>query len=358
MSEDKAPNPVEVLQQNIQSAQYKINDLQNGVRLTSVRDDLEDIDAKIKQLPGVVLEVRTKGYLFEKSLEGKIEALSPQWTSVRPGIVTRINQLTLQLETEVRKIDPIMQELTSRSRNPGAASSYLSQVNSAVETMESKVSSAENSLRGMYDSINSEVENLENHCRQLIEMLDQFASAGFHLLATEAPVQAVKAVWAVNGKEDNDDPEGYLFLTDQRIIFEQNEEIATKKFLFITTESEKVQKVLFEFPVALVKDVTASKQGLFKNEDHLDILCEVGAPYQKVHLHLDGQDCNEWDATIGRVKTKDFDKDRLVPVDKAVEEKVKNAPAKCPTCGGAITKPVLRGQDTITCDFCGSVIKL
>lgn len=358
MSEDKAPNPVEVLRQNIQSTQYKINNLQNGVRLTSIRDDLDDIDTRIKQMPAIALELRTKGYLFEKNLESQVEALSPQWTAVRPGIVTRMNQLTLQLETEVRKIDPVMQQLTARSNNPGAASSYLSQVNSAVDTMESKVSSAENNLRGMYDSFKAEVEKLENHCRQIIEMLDQFASAGFQLLATEAPVKAVKAVWAANGKEDKDDPEGYVFLTDQRIIFERNEEIATKKFLFITTESEKVQKVLFEFPVALVKDVTASKQGLFKNEDHLDIVCEVGAPYQKVHLHLDGQDCNEWDATIGRVKTKDFDKERLIPVDKAVEEKVKNAPSKCPTCGGAITKPVLRGQDSITCDFCGSLIKL
>lgn len=358
MSEDKAPNPVEVLQQNIQSVQYKINNLQNGVRLTSVRDDMEDIESKIKQMPALVQEIRSKGYVFEKGLEGRVTDLSPQWTSVRPGIVTRMNQLTNQLEMEVRKIDPIMQQLTSRSRNPGAASPFLSQVNSAVDTMESKVSSAESSLRGMYDSMQTDVDKLESYCKQLIEMLDQFASAGFQLLATEAPVKAVKAVWAVNGKEDKDDPEGHLFLTDQRILFEQNEEIATKKFLFITTESEKVQKLLFEFPVALVKDVTASKQGLFKNEDHLDIVCEVGAPYQKIHLHLDGQDCNEWDATIGRVKTKDFDKERLVPVDKAVEEKVKNAPAKCPTCGGAITKPVLRGQDTITCDFCGSVIKL
>jgi uncharacterized Zn-finger protein len=43
--------------------------------------------------------------------------------------------------------------------------------------------------------------------------------------------------------------------------------------------------------------------------------------------------------------------------EKAVE-KAKSAPVQCPYCGGSITKPVLRGMDSITCDFCGKVIRL
>jgi predicted nucleic acid-binding Zn-ribbon protein len=358
MSQETAPDPIQELQSNIESAQYKINDLQNGVRLTSIRDEVEDIDGKIRLLADKVLEVRTKGYLFEKGLELKAEALKPQWEAARPGVQTRITQLSTQLESEVRTLDPIMMQLTSRSKNPGAAAPYLSQVNSAISTMESKVNSAENSLRGMYNTVKDEVEKLEDHCKLLVEMMDQFAAASFQLVATEAPVKSVKAVWAPNGKEDKDDPEGYVFLTDQRILFEQNEEIATKKFLFITTESQKVQKLLFEFPVALVQDVTPTKQGLFKNEDHLDIQLASGGPFPKVHLHLDGQDCNEWDQAISRVKVKDYDKDRIFPIDQAAVEKVKSAPTQCPTCGGVLNKPVLRGQDTITCDYCGSVIKL
>ena len=39
----------------------------------------------------------------------------------------------------------------------------------------------------------------------------------------------VKAVWTKDGKEDKSDPEGTLYLTDQRLLFEQKEEVATKK---------------------------------------------------------------------------------------------------------------------------------
>jgi hypothetical protein len=45
-------------------------------------------------------------------------------------------------------------------------------------------------------------------------------------------------------------------------------------------------------------------------------------------------------------------------LDQAAVEKVKTAPTQCPNCGGSITKPVLRGMDTITCEFCGNVIRL
>jgi len=38
--------------------------------------------------------------------------------------------------------------------------------------------------------------------------------------------------------------------------------------------------------------------------------------------------------------------------------KVKEAPTKCPNCGGVIDQAVLRGMDSITCEYCGSVIRL
>ena len=44
---------------------------------------------------------------------------------------------------------------------------------------------------------------------------------------------AVRATWQKGG-EDN--PQGILYLTDQRLLFEQKQEIGAKKVLFITTE--------------------------------------------------------------------------------------------------------------------------
>ncbi len=358
MTQEKAPNPLQELKQKISRVQSDVNTLQSGVRLNSIRDEVEDIENLVSTLPQKLQDVRTKGYVFEKELETKVVALRPQWDLLRPSILAKINQHSMQLDTQVRALEPMMLQLTSRSNNPGAAGPFLNQVESTVSTMKSKVSSTESMLRGMYDSCQQDANKLKYRIEKIEQMLDRVAAATFKLNATEGVIAAVKAVWAPNGKEDKDDPEGYLFLTDQRLIFEQNEEIARKKILFITTESEKVQKLLFEFPVVLIQDVTPTKLGMFKNEDHIDLKLASGAPFPTCHLHLDGQDCKEWDQMINRVITKEYDRDRAVAISEEAKEKVKKAPSQCPSCGGTINKPVLRGQDAITCDYCGFVIRL
>jgi hypothetical protein len=78
---------------------------------------------------------------------------------------------------------------------------------------------------------------------------------------------------------------------------------------------------------------------------------------QSAHFHI-WQDCAAWQGLINRAKSKDFDQGRAVSIDQAEVEKVKAAPTQCPACGGAITQQVLRGQDTIKCEFCGNVIRL
>jgi len=148
-----------------------------------------------------------------------------------------------------------------------------------------------------------------------------------------------------------------LYLTDQRLFFEQKEEVATKKVLFIATEKRKVQKLLLEAPVAMVENVTISKQGLLKNEDHIELKLAVGAQVQVANFHI-WQSCEEWQALINRAKAKEFDKDRAVEIDQSAVEKIKTAPTQCPACGGAIDQVVLRGMDSITCKFCGNVIRL
>ena len=56
---------------------------------------------------------------------------------------------------------------------------------------------------------------------------------------------------------DKDGVGGVLFLTDQRLLFEQKEEVVTKKVLFIATEKQKVQALAWEIPVANIATAAA-----------------------------------------------------------------------------------------------------
>jgi hypothetical protein len=274
-----------------------------------------------------------------------------------PNLQSQINLQSTALMNALRPIEMQMPQLTASAYNPAAARGILNTMQSAVSQLESKVSAAERTLNGMYDQFDRQVSEFIRHMDQVEYTLTQLAEATFRLLPTEGGIMAVKAVWCKTGKEQKGDPEGVLYLTDQRLIFEQKEEIVTKKVLFVATAKQKVQQLQLEAPVALVDNIQTSKAGLLKNEDHIEIRFASGALVQSAHFHI-WQDCAVWQGLINRAKSKDFDQGRAVSIDQAEVEKVKAAPTQCPACGGAITQQVLRGQDTIKCEFCGNVIRL
>ena len=351
------PSPAQQIADEIRTLQNKVNSLQDGVRLAKVRDAVEDMQTKVSSQLQRIMTARGRGYVFEKDLEAQTQAFVDAWAMLYPNLQSQINLQSTALMNSLRPIEMQMPQLTASAYNPAAARGILNTMQSAVSQLESKVSAAERTLNGMYDQFDRQVSEFSRHMDQIEYMLTQLAEATFQLLPTEGGIMAVKAVWCKTGKEQKGDPEGVLYLTDQRIIFEQKEEIATKKVLFVATAKQKVQQLQLEAPVALVDNVQTSKAGLLKNEDHIEVRFASGAPVQSAHFHI-WQECATWQGLINRAKSKDFDQGRAVSIDQAVVEKVKAAPTQCPACGGIITQQVLRGQDTIKCEFCGNVMRL
>jgi hypothetical protein len=149
-----------------------------------------------------------------------------------------------------------------------------------------------------------------------------------------------------------------LYLTDRRLLFEQKQEIATKKVLFVTTEKELVQELLLEVALGQIDSVRANREGLLGHEDHIYVELTADAPTRTAHFHLDGQDCMIWQALIARAKAGDFDQDRVVAVDEELVERARAAPTRCPVCNAPLQQRVVRGMDRLTCDYCGHTIRI
>jgi hypothetical protein len=352
------PTPAQQVQSSIDSLKYTIDNLRSRVTLSGLRDEVSTLHNTILGLPQRVKDLRTRNYAFEKQLEPRALEMNVRWATIRGSVDGQILQQSAMLQNDMRSLDAKLPALVSLAANLPAAQSMLPPMQAEAEGLERRTSAAENAIKNMFKAFQDEYNNLDHHLDQVTWAIEQQEQATFQLLPTEAVVMAVSALWTVNGKEDNTDPKGVLFLTDQRILFEQKQDVATKKFLFITTASEKVQKLLWEFPVALFNEGIATKQGLFKNQDFIELQLASGAPYPLVSLHLDGQDSEGWVVLIKRVKVHDLDADRVIAIDLQEVEKVKKAPTICSSCGGVISKPILRGQDQITCEFCGAVIRL
>ncbi len=347
----------EELSNQISSLQSRLNSLEDETRLTKVRDAVEALQTIINGLGQQISGLRSRGYVFGRDLETRAANFSSQWTQAAPNVTNQIDQQSNRLQAALAPLRTRTNELAAASNGISAAQNILNQLDPQVASLESQVSAAESQIHSMVDGLQNQVSDFDGQLKKIDWMLTQLAEASFRLLATEAGVMAVKAVWVKGGKEQKDDPDGVLYLTDQRLIFEEKEEVAKEKVLFIATKKEKVQKLLLNAPVTTVESITTSKQGLLKNEDHIEIRFGAGAPVESAHFHI-WQPCDEWQALINRAKSKDFDNDRAVAIDAAAAAKVKAAPSQCPNCGGNINQVVLRGQDSIKCEFCGFVIRL
>ena len=345
--------------EELQAEADRFNALQNDLMLSSVKADIEDIDSALAAFAANLENIRARGYVFKSFLEKKVETLAGQWQTLRGQVVQATETQARQLQSDASAV----QTALNARRSAGMA----------LSTLESKVSAALSTLRGMYDTLDNNVNQTQQQIDDVSWTLQQAEQASFGFLPTEAPVEAVPANWKAAG--DKDGVDGVLYLTDQRLLFEQKEEVATKKVLFIATEKQKVQGLSWQIAVSHIDQAVGNKKGFMGKDDFLTVNCTadgafldaqgntaytpgVGGKMDTMELHLKGETGEAWQGFIGRVKSKEIEKERTVPVDAAAVEAVANAPTKCTTCGATISQTIMRGQTEVKCEFCGSVMRL
>jgi hypothetical protein len=354
MTKSSAPDPMDEVRRRVDTLKDTLKEVQEKALLTSVRDQAEDVETQANRVFDLARAVRERGYAWEKDLEPKCLDYRKRWAELKPGVMQSIVRETASLKMRVAQAEADVAQSAARAVNPAAANTILPAVEHSLETLKSGAEAAEKAVGGMFDKIASDLSTLESHLTQISWMIDQSAAAKIEWLASETGVLAVKAQWDRDGK---DDPKGNLYLTDQRLAFERKEDVATKKVLFIATEKEKVQEAMLVVPMTDVTGVVASKKGLMGHEDHLDFEFTSAAPVRKAHFHIDGQDCNQWQAAFGRVKNGEIEKSRVAPISEEEKQRLRNAPTKCSSCGGVIKAPILRGQTEIHCTYCGAVTR-
>lgn len=343
--------------QQIQRLQSEVHSLHDQVRLSNIRDVMEDIETTISGFSQRVKDLRNRRYAFERNLENQARSFAPRWTPIKTHVRNEIARQSQSLEKAIMPVESKAARLSGLNTASSVTSAQIRQLEAEVANLKDKASAAERTIQGMYDDLQREVNEFKLHLDRIEEMLTDLEGASFALMTNEAGIQAVKAV-LVEGNEDKKDPRGILFLTDQRLLFEQKQEVTKKKVLFIATEKELVQELIMDMPLGMVEEIVTSKKGLFKNEDHIDLYFQSDAPMREAHYHLLGQDCVEWKTKIQRAISGEYDQERAIAIDEEAAAQVMDIPTICPGCGASLQQKVLRGMDSITCQYCGTVIRI
>lgn len=340
--------------ERLEALQDQMGDLQGSLMLTRVRNEIEEIETALAMLPSEIEELRARGYVFRGFLENKVGVLGEQWDEVYDRVSREIDRQLRELEREASRADIALRQAA------GGDVGQLTHAESAIETLEEQVRAAESAATGLYSTLGGNVNQTRSQVGEIRWLLDELDEASFDLYSGEDPVAACKAELA----DEREEAKGVLYLTDERLIFERKEEVATKKVLFITTEKELVQELFFEVPIGQVERAQASQKGLLGGKEMLELTFAPEADLSEVTLRLRGADNEEWAGLVGRVRSGDIARERIeseeeeeVEVEAAAEEE-REVPTKCPTCGATFTTPVTRGVREIQCEYCGTVVRV
>lgn len=337
----------------VESVERDLRSLQDDLALTSVNDALADIDTALRDLPGAIQQVRSRGYVFKNYLEKKTEVLAQQWSDMRWRVTAAVDEQSRLLRFPADQLQQRLVQLRS-NRNEGEAAALAAE----VADLQSRVRAAQSTIENTYGPLKQNVDQTAAQVKDVARVLDQVDGAVFKLYPGEGVVAAVKAQWMTSEKEG---PRGILFLTEDRLLFEQREEVATKKVLFVTTAKQKVQDLKWEAAVGQLERVGASELGGaflgIGKKEMLELAFEGSAKIRSAQVHLEA-DSEAWQALIGRVKSGDIAGERMAPKDQAAVQAARAAPTKCPTCGATITQPVVRGMSVLKCEYCGAAIRL
>ncbi len=343
------------MQAKVTAVQSKYERLETAAQLSDIYSTIGRIDAKLTDLPFELEKQRARGYVHGGQLENKLVALDDKWdNNIRPRVETTLKEQVARLDSELNQAEGMVKRVNPR------VESTVKLAETAVDSLERRVNAAQDAVSSLYKPIENEVNEAErqvNHARQMLDLLD--ASQAIRLRNAEGPLLAVETEWHRNGKEG---PKGYLFLTDQRLIFEQREEVVTKKkFGLFKADSEMIQEVHINVEVHQIENVSHKEEGGFMGmgkADILELVFAASANISRARFHLKGQNSSEWAAMIKRVQTGDVDKDRSgAHVEALAEAGITSTsfPTSCPNCYAPIPAQP-RGVTSYTCEFCGAVV--
>jgi hypothetical protein len=324
---------------DIMAAQNEVAQLMDEVALKTVHSELANLENEMRSLERKLAGLRARGYVIEKSLEADITILASQWERVKGNAEKTIEGQSHLLNDQMTNVNASLAKLVGMSGNLASARPQFMQLKSEVASLEASADAAEAAVVGQFDAYADEVETLAAHLDWVDWMLDALETSSFRLLATESGVAAVEAVYARPGMEAEN---GILFLTDQRLLWEDR-----------VGEFE----LKIDVPLQQVEDVQKNVDEA-DGQEFLDVRFGSGAPYPSARFDLSMPVAEDWIKMVGRARSGGYAQDRAVEISQVELDRIKNAPQQCSNCGAVFTAPVLRGQTEINCEYCGVVTHL
>jgi hypothetical protein len=308
------------------------------------QERISDLDDSIGNLGNRVSRIRGANYTLMGHLEGASEVLSGRWGMRAPTFKEDAWSRASSIRSELEALSSQLSVLDSPGDSDlSIAESRLGALRGDVSRLRSYVDDELNEFESSYEELDSELNVAEN----TTELLSQ---PSFEWKKREHPVVAIRA------HHMDDDVHGVLTLTNQRFIFEGEEEVVLKKTLFIATEKKTVREVVIDRPIGSLEAIDKGRVGLFKGAG-LFVRFKPETGLKDVKFDTRGSEGDQIIHNFEYISSGEADRD-LSEAHGEEEEEREAVPVVCPICSAPYTAEIYRGQTSLECKYCGAAIHL
>lgn len=287
-------------EQQVNAAVASFKSTAGRVDFPQLRERLNSLQDRLNNLPSAIQALRGQGYTLRTTLENRAQAVAQQLSEVQAQFDRFVDEESRDLRRQVRQAEDQAEALEARRAEPDQA---LSEFNSDVQTLTSAITAAENRLGNLISAAENAFFTLNARVEQIKFVLEQATNAGFQMAAGETVYTAAKAEW----DDGKDKPEGIMFITTQRVIFEQRENVGGGLF----RKGEFTQKVLWEAPLNAITEVGSEDKGLFGTKDLVHLKLAPGQYFGEINFEVKqgGVDSKAWAEEIRRAQRGEFNAD-------------------------------------------------
>jgi hypothetical protein len=345
-----APDPLERARSAARDADSALDAIARDIAFADGITEITRRRGEIGKLREELQRARARGWVWGGQHEASLSQLEQSGPRVGSEVASASSAATTRFRSSLDALRFRLQQTSVTAANQAELERLEEQARDlaqAVDGEQDRLKALAKDFVEGFDALQRAVVDAHKH-------LDRFESARFKLLAGENPYRTSECTWqdAPGGTVN-----GFLYLTDKRVRFEQKETVTTKKFLFFTASSEDKHELLLDEPVGNIASSDDSTKGMiFK--DQLVTLTWKGARVAKSTFDLNsGETAKDWDTWIEELRSGQLAHRMMGAGTGAVAPPPTlnmpiDPPTRCTACDAGLDAPV-RGSTVLVCRYCG-----
>ena len=300
-------DPQDPKQSVLDQLTQRVQDLQAQVQLSALNDELNrlgNLGARLHER--LQQQVAAHRYAFLAPLTAQVEQATSRWTALEPELQTALQKLMPSLKQAAQTLSEQVKQAGFRIHSEADFQRLNGLADANAKTLVSYLEATEQAFRARYASLEQVLQDLEAYLNDVAWTLEQVQEAELTLENGESVFIACKAEW-VDGR---DNPDGVLYLSNQRLFFEQKEKKG--KFLGLFG-GKQVQDALWSVSLGQISATETQRKGIIGGKAMLTLSLN-NASYSELELEIKGGFGNQRLADlIERVRAGEYSAPLIVP---------------------------------------------